>query len=158
MLGRRALSSTRLYFYPMPSNSALKLMNALHRALIKVTGGRTGWTTMKMPVLELTTIGRKSGRPRSVMLTSPIQEGAALVIVGSRGGDDFHPAWFLNLQDNPEVEVALQGQPKKPMRARVATPPERARLWAMVAAKQPVYAGYQEKTTREIPLVLLEPL
>jgi deazaflavin-dependent oxidoreductase (nitroreductase family) len=110
-----------------------------------------------MPVLELTTTGRKSGQPRSVMLTSPLQEGSTLVIVASRGGDDQHPAWLLNLRDNPDVEVAFKGGPKQPMRARVATPEERARLWPLVTADHKNYAGYQTKTQREIPLVLLEP-
>lgn len=141
----------------MPSNSALKRMNAVHRILIKVTGGRKGWNGMNMPVLELTTIGRKSGRPRPVMLTSPIQDGDALVVVASRGGDDIHPAWFLNLCDNPEVEVSLQGKPKQPMRAEVATAEQRARLWPLLTADHKMYADYQKKTTREIPLVLLKP-
>src|SRR5690242_5572371 len=112
----------------MPSDFFLKGMNTVHRALIKASGGRKGWNVASMPVLELTTIGRKSGRPHSIMLTSPIQDGSTLVVVASRGGDDVHPAWFLNLVDNPEVEVAVQGKPKQPMRARVATPEERARL------------------------------
>jgi deazaflavin-dependent oxidoreductase (nitroreductase family) len=112
---------------------------------------------MSMPVLELTTTGRKTGQPRSVMLASPLQEGSTIVIVASRGGDDHHPAWFLNLRDNPEVEVAWKGEPKRPMRARIATPDERARLWSLVAADHKNYAGYQTKTQREIPLVLLEP-
>ena len=85
-----------------------------------------------MPVVELTTTGRKSGQPRSVMLTSPVQEGSTIVVVASRGGDDQHPAWFLNLRDKPEVEVSLKGQPKEPMRARIASPEERARLWPLV--------------------------
>ena len=145
------------YVGTMPSNSALKRMNAAHRILIKVTRGRRGWTGMKMPVLELTTIGRKTGQPRPVMLTSPIQDGNALVVVASRGGDDVHPAWFLNLCDNPEVEVSLQGKPKKPMTARIATPEQRARLWPLLTADHTMYADYQKKTSREIPLVLLRP-
>lgn len=111
-----------------------------------------------MPALELTTTGRKSGRPHSVMLTSPVQEGDTIVIVASRGGDDHHPAWFLNLRDNPDVEVAYAGKPKAPMRARVAIADERARLWPQVTATHKGYAGYQTKTSREIPLVLLDPL
>jgi deazaflavin-dependent oxidoreductase (nitroreductase family) len=109
-----------------------------------------------MPVVELTTTGRKSGQPRTVMLTSPAEEGDAIVIVASRGGDDQHPAWFLNLRDHPDVEVAYAGKPKQPMRARVATPDERAALWPRVTAKYKGYANYQTKTDREIPLVLLE--
>jgi deazaflavin-dependent oxidoreductase (nitroreductase family) len=126
--------------------------------VLKVTGGKFGWQAGKMPVLELTTTGRKSGQPRSVMLTSPYQDGSTIVVVASRGGDDTHPAWFLNLQDKPEVEVAYKGAPRKPMRARVATPDERARLWPIVTADFKNYAQYQTKTTREIPLVMLEPV
>jgi deazaflavin-dependent oxidoreductase (nitroreductase family) len=141
----------------MPSDFTLKTMNTVHRVVLKVSGGRLGWNASKMPVLELTTTGRKSGERRSVMLTSPVQEGSTIVVVASRGGDDQHPAWFLNLRDNPDVEVVMGGKPKQHMRARVATPEERARLWPLVTADHKNYAGYQTKTTREIPLVLLEP-
>jgi len=141
----------------MPSDFALKTMNAVHRGLLKVSGGRLGWNAARMPVLELTTIGRKSGEPRAVMLTSPHQEGSTIVVVASRGGDPTHPAWFLNLRDNPAVEVAYKGGPKQPMRARIASAEERARLWPIVTEKHKNYAGYQKKTDREIPLVLLEP-
>jgi len=134
----------------------MKTMNALHRGLLKISGGRMGWNVSNMPVLELTTTGRKSGQPRSVMLTSPLRDGDALVVVASRGGDDKSPAWLLNLKDNPDVEVAVQGKPAEPMRARVATPEERRRLWPLVTADHKNYAGYQTKTDREIPLVLLE--
>ena len=142
----------------MPSDLALKLMNATHRAILKVSGGRMGWTGYGMPVLELTTIGRKSGQPRSVMLTAPIHDGDTYVIVASRGGDDTHPAWFLNLRDNPEVEVSTKGKAKQKMRARVADAEERAELWPRVTKDFKNYAGYQKKTEREIPLVVLEPV
>jgi deazaflavin-dependent oxidoreductase (nitroreductase family) len=142
----------------MPSDLVLKTMNTVHRGLLKVTGGHVGWSVGKMPVLELTTTGRKSGQPRSVMLTSPLQEGAAIVVVASRGGDDQHPAWFLNLRDNPDVQVALKGGPREPRHARVANPEERARMWPQIATEYKNYAGYQTKTDREIPLVLLEPV
>ena len=132
-------------------------MNAVHRAAIKATSGRVGWRAGSMPVLELTTIGRKSGQRRSVMLTSPVQEGETFVIVASRGGDDRNPAWFLNLRDRPEVGVRFRGKPERAMRARIATPDERARLWPQVTATYRGYAQYQTKTDREIPLVVLEP-
>ena len=140
----------------MPSDLQLKTMNAVHRGLLKLSGGRLGWRAGGMPVVELTTTGRKTGQPRTVMLTSPVQEGDAIVIVASRGGDDQHPAWFLNLRDHPDVEVAFAGKPKQPMRARIATPDERAALWPRVTAEYKGYANYQTKTDREIPLVLLE--
>jgi len=142
----------------MPSDFVLKTSNSLHRGMLKLTGGRFGWHLAHMPVLELTTIGRKSGQPRSVMLTSPLQEGDTIVVVASRGGDDTHPAWFLNLRDNPKVEVSLRGQAKQPMTARIAGAEERARLWPIVTRDHANYAGYQKKTEREIPLVLLEPV
>ena len=142
----------------MPSDLALKTMNALHRGVLKLSGGRLGWEAQKMPVVELTTKGRKSGQPRSVMLTSPWQEGNTLVVVASRGGDDEHPAWFLNLRDDPAVEVAVKGGPKQPMRAHIADTAERERLWPLVTADHKNYAEYQTKTKREIPLVLLEPV
>jgi deazaflavin-dependent oxidoreductase (nitroreductase family) len=140
----------------MPSDFTLKAMNGIHRGMLRISGGRLGWHVSNMPALELVTIGRKSGQPRSVMLTSPIQEGTTLVVVASRGGDDTHPAWFLNLRDNPQVEVAYRGQPARPMLARVATAEERARLWPLVVADHKNYADYQARTKREIPLVLLE--
>lgn len=142
----------------MPSDVGFKAMNAIHRVLLKVTGGRAGWSAMDMPVLELTTTGRKSGQPRSVMLTSPLQEGPVLVVVASRGGDERSPEWLLNLQKNPDVEVSLQGAPRRVMHARVASPAERERLWPLVIADHKNYADYQTKTTRQIPLVLLEPV
>lgn len=141
----------------MPSDLALKTLNALHRVVQNVTFGRLGWQAGRMPVVELTTTGRKSGQPRTVLLTSPVQEGDAYVVVASRGGDDRHPAWFLNLRHDPMVEVATGGQPKRPMRARIADAGERARLWPEVTAAYKGYAGYQTRTAREIPLVILEP-
>ena len=146
------------YCRVMPSDLVLKTMNAVHRTVLKLSGGKLGWEASRMPVLELTTTGRKSGQPRSVMLTSPVQEGDTIVIVASRGGDDTHPAWFLNLRDNPDVDVAYKGGPKRKMHAKVASAEERARLWPLVTADHKNYAGYQTKTSREIPLVLLNPV
>jgi deazaflavin-dependent oxidoreductase (nitroreductase family) len=141
----------------MPSDAALKTMNFLHRVILKASFGKVGWSAMGMDALELTTIGRKSGEPRAVMLTSPLQEGDTIVIVASRGGDDHHPAWYLNLQANPDVEVSLKGGPAKPMKAHVADAEERARLWPKLTADHKNYADYQTKTDREIPVVLLTP-
>lgn len=153
VLGTRAADSLGA----VPSDTVLKAMNGVHRALLKLSGGRLGWQAGGMPVLELTTTGRKTGESRSVLLTSPVQEGDTIVIVASRGGDERHPAWFLNLRDHPEVEVAWKGEPKRAMTARVADTGERARLWPLVTGRYKNYGGYQTKTSREIPLVLLEP-
>ena len=108
-----------------------------------------------MPVLELITIGRKSGKQRAVMLTSPLQINNEIVIVASRGGDDQHPAWFVNLRDNPKVLVRYMGEPIVTKHARIANSTERETLWPQITAKYKGYAGYQQKTAREIPLVLL---
>ena len=140
----------------MPSDYGLKAMNALHRIVLTVSFGRLGWSALGMPVLELTTTGRKSGEPRKVMLTSPLQLGDTLAIVASRGGDDRHPAWFLNLRDHPAVTVTMNGQ-SRPMQARIATPEEKAELWPRLTTDHKNSAGYQSKTQRDIPLVLLAP-
>jgi deazaflavin-dependent oxidoreductase (nitroreductase family) len=142
----------------MPSDFGFKIMNGAHRGLLWISGGRLGWEAQHMPVLELTTTGRKSGRPHSVMLTSPVQVGTTLIVVASRGGGDQSPAWLLNLRDNPDVDVVLKGVATQRMRARVASPEERVRLWPLVVADHKNYAGYQAKTNRQIPLVLLEPV
>ncbi len=133
-------------------------MNRVHRVLLAASGGHFGWSFYGMPVIELTTTGRRSGEPRTTMLTSPYQEGSSIVIVASRGGDDRHPAWFLNLRDNPEVTVSMGGRSAKPMRAAIADPEERTRLWPLITADHRNYAGYQKKTEREIPVVILRPV
>lgn len=140
-----------------PPDLALKAMNAGHRLLIKLTGGRLGHSAMGMPVVELTTTGRRSGEPRTVLLTAPVHADGRYVVVASRGGDDRHPAWFLNLRANPDVEVAVQGGERVPMRARIVGPDERAQLWPRIADEYRNYAGYQRGTDRVIPLVHLEP-
>lgn len=140
-----------------PPDIALKAMNAGHRLLIRLTGGKVGHSAMGMPVVELTTRGRRSGEPRTVLLTAPVHGDGSYVVVASRGGDDRHPAWFLNLRADPDVEVAVQGGPRVPMRARIADPADRATLWPQIAGKYRNYAGYPRSTTREIPLVHLEP-
>ena len=140
----------------MPSDVALKAMNRVHRVLLGASGGRLGWRFSGMPVIELTTTGRKSGQPRTTMLTSPYQEDSTFV-VASRGGDDTNPAWFLNLRDNPRVMVKMGPKPAESMIAEIADADERARIWPIITNKHRNYAGYQRKTDREIPLVLLRP-
>jgi deazaflavin-dependent oxidoreductase (nitroreductase family) len=141
----------------VPRNLGWKVLNTVHKGLVKVSGGRIGRTAGGMPVVELTTTGRKSGQPRTVMLTSPVQEGDTIVVVGSRGGARDHPDWVLNLQKEPRVEVSFKGGARAPYTARVATAEERARLWPKATAAYKNYDSYQRKTDREIPLVLLDP-
>jgi deazaflavin-dependent oxidoreductase (nitroreductase family) len=149
---------SRTSFLSVPSDFQLKLMNTVHRGLLKISAGRAGWQVKQMPVLELTTIGRRTGKPRSVMLTSPMQRGSAFVVVASRGGDTQPPAWLLNLQANPEVVVARHGEVGQAMRARVATVQERELWWPVITSQHTMYAGYQALTSRQIALVLLEPV
>jgi deazaflavin-dependent oxidoreductase (nitroreductase family) len=91
------------------------------------------------------------------MLTSPYQEDSTIVVVASRGGDDTNPAWFLNLRSEPMVMVKQSPAPAVPMRAVIADADARARIWPIIASSHRNYAGYQRKTFREIPLVLLQP-
>lgn len=134
-----------------------RVANVLHRVLQGMTRGRLGWQVADMPVLRLVTTGRRTGRPHAVMLTAPLGGGDPLVVVASRGGDDRSPAWLLNLREHPAVEVELGGAPARPMLAREVGPEERERLWSRVVQAQPRYGGYQARTTRTIPLVVLEP-
>lgn len=129
--------------------------NVLHRTIVKGSNGRIGGTGFGMPVVILTTTGRKSGKKRSTMLTTPIHDDERVVLVASYGGDDRHPAWFLNLRDNPDVELEMKGV-KRAMHARVASADEKAALWPDVVKSHKGYGEYQTKTEREIPLVILE--
>lgn len=157
LLGERHQShQKRTTVSRVPSDFVLKSMNFVHKTILTVSGGKKGWNAGNMPVLKLTTTGRKSGQPREIMLTSPVQDGDAFVVVASRGGDDHHPAWFVNLRDNPTVWIETQDQPKHERRARIATQTERDTLWPTIVSKYANYGGYQSKTDREIPLIFLE--
>jgi deazaflavin-dependent oxidoreductase (nitroreductase family) len=113
----------------MPHDLIFKALNAAHRLTMRASFGKLGWTAI-MPVLELTTTGRRSGKPRTVILTSPVQLApGTLVIIASKGGDERHPDWFLNLQANPSVEVSFRGAPPRSMVARIASDAEKAELW-----------------------------
>ncbi|MEY2454609.1 MAG: hypothetical protein QOD92_4183 [Acidimicrobiaceae bacterium] len=131
--------------------------NVLHRAVIKGTGGRIGGTGFGMPVVILTTTGRKTGKERTTMLTTPVHDDNRVVLVASYGGDDRHPAWFLNVRDNPDVELEMRGK-KRTMHAHVASGEEKEVLWPQVVSAYKGYAQYQTKTERDIPLVILEPV
>jgi deazaflavin-dependent oxidoreductase (nitroreductase family) len=140
----------------VPSDALFKIVNAVHRPLFRLTRGKIGGRGLGMPVLVLTTTGRKSGVKRSVMLTSPLQLGDSYVLVASRGGDDRNPAWLHNLQAEPAVEIEVDGR-KRAMVARVADAAERAELWPRIVADHSNYGDYQTKTEREIPVVVLDP-
>jgi deazaflavin-dependent oxidoreductase (nitroreductase family) len=131
-------------------------INDLHRTVFRLSKGRIANRGAGMPVVMLTTTGRKSGKPRTSMLTSPVQDGDRIVLVASNGGDDRQPAWLLNLRDHPEVEVTMEGT-TRPMTARIASSDEKAELWPRVVAAHKGYADYQRRTDRDIPLVILTP-
>lgn len=139
----------------MPSDFVFKVSNQIHRALTMLTGGRIGWTLADMRVLELTTVGRKTGKPRTSRLTAPWTDGDKMVVIASAGGNEHHPSWFLNLQANPVATVKTEDGARE-MTARVLAGQERTDLWAEITAKYTNYADYQLKTEREIPVVLLE--
>jgi deazaflavin-dependent oxidoreductase (nitroreductase family) len=134
----------------------MKGMNAVHKTLLKVSGGRWGATLGSMPVVELHTVGRSSGKRRSTMLTAPVHDEGTYVLVASKGGDDRDPDWFRNLVANPDVELTVDGT-TIPLTARVATEDEKSELWPRIVEAYKGYAGYQEKTDRNIPVVICEP-
>ena len=123
---------------------------------LALSKGRIFGTAFGMSLIELVTIGRRSGKERSTILSVPIVDGDRLVLVASFGGDDRHPAWYLNLQANPEVRVTMAGSTHT-MIARTATQQERAELWPQITSAYGGYARYQERTKRQIPVVILEP-
>lgn len=133
-----------------------KGMNLVHRAALKVSGGRFGKQVFGMPAVELHTTGRKSGQRRSVMLTAPIMEPGRIVLIASKGGDDRHPDWYHNIVAQPEVEVTINGETTA-MRTRTADAAEKAELWPTIVAAYKGYAGYQRRTERDIPVVICEP-
>jgi deazaflavin-dependent oxidoreductase (nitroreductase family) len=127
-----------------------------HRTLLKLTGGRFPRSVLGMKPVELHTIGRKSGQRRSTMLSSPVQDESRIIVVASKGGHEDHPQWYKNLAANPDVEVTVDGA-TRPMRARTASPEEKAELWPQIVAAYKGYEGYQRNTTRDIPVVICEP-
>ena len=140
----------------MPSDLLLKAVNAIHQPIFRLSKGRIAGRGAGMPMVALTTTGRKSGQRRTVMLSSPLVDGDTVVLVASRGGDDRHPDWFHNLVADPAVEIEMDGR-SRPMTARVAEGDEREDLWARLTAAHDNYAGYQRKTDRRIPVVVLAP-
>jgi deazaflavin-dependent oxidoreductase (nitroreductase family) len=144
--GRRALAE----------RVVLRLIGTLHRLAYCATGGWLGRTVQGGPVLLLTTVGRRSGRPRTWPLCY-VQEGDRLILVASAGGAPRHPGWYLNLIGRHCVTVQ-RGSEAQIMRARIAEGTERARLWTQVVGQYPSCVDYQQRTTRLIPVVVLEPM
>ena len=132
-----------------------KTFTAIHRGIYTLSGGRLMSSFDTMPILMLTTTGRKSGKSRTTPLMYIDQDGG-YVVVGSAAGRDQHPAWYLNLAAAPEATVRV-GTQTTSVRARMAEGEERDRLFTAFAETAQRYAGYQAKTERQIPVVVLEP-
>jgi len=130
-----------------------------HRALYRLSGGRFLWTPASKRgwgALHLTTVGRKSGRDRSVIL-GYVEDGSDLVTLAMNGWDEGDPAWWLNLQAHPEAVVRLSGQQPRPVRARAAQGAERDRLWQLWVAIDPHQDAYAALRSTETAVVVLEP-
>jgi F420H(2)-dependent quinone reductase len=130
-----------------------RVATTLHTQLIKRTGGKLGGRMFKQPMMLLTTTGRRSGQPRTTPLLC-IRDGDRYLAIGSYGGDDRTPQWVQNLQANPDASIELEGE-TIPVRARIATPEEKKALWPKATAAYKGYDGYQRRTSRDIPVVIL---
>jgi F420H(2)-dependent quinone reductase len=134
----------------------LRRLMGLHTVAYRWTGGRIGHRPPGLPpMLLLDHVGARSGARRTSPLVY-VRDGEDYVIVASKGGHPKHPAWFHNLRAHPDTTIQV-GARRLPVRARVATPEERARLWPQAVRTYRGYEGYQRVAGREIPLVVLEP-
>jgi F420H(2)-dependent quinone reductase len=130
-----------------------------HRALHRLSGGRFLWTPSNKRgwgALRLTTVGRTSGQERSVIV-GYLEDGADLVTIAMNGWDEGHPAWWLNLQEQPDAVVKLADREPRLVRAREAEGEERDRLWQRWAAINPDLDAYAGRRSTETPVVVLEP-
>jgi deazaflavin-dependent oxidoreductase (nitroreductase family) len=135
--------------------ASVRLVGGAHKLLYRATGGDVAATIWGLPVLLLTTRGRKTGRPRTTPLCF-LRDGDDLVVVASNGGMDWSPSWWLNLLREPHAKIQI-GRTRLPIRARQATPEERERLWRKLTSIAPGYLRYQGRTSREIPVAILQP-
>ena len=133
----------------------IRLVSAAHRTVYRISRGTIGTSVFGGPILLLTTVGSRSGRPRTVPLLY-LEDGSDLILVGSYGGSHQHPSWWLNLRKNPAATVRV-GRQERPVRGRKANEEERDRLWPLVVDLYPPYQEYQRRTHRRIPVVILEP-
>jgi deazaflavin-dependent oxidoreductase (nitroreductase family) len=138
----------------LPRPGTIKAASRLHAFVYRATRGRLGRRLAGHPVLLLTTKGRRTGRPHTTPLLY-VRDGGRLVLIASFAGLPRHPDWYLNLAVDPRAEVRLDDE-RFPATARDADPSERNRLWGLAVAEYPGYAGYQERTERLIPVVVLQ--
>jgi F420H(2)-dependent quinone reductase len=136
------------------ANLGFRILGGMHKRVYRLTGGKVGGRIGKLSVLLLTTIGRKSGQPRTQPLAYT-RAGNGYAVIASKGGAHQHPLWYLNLRANPLAEVTV-GRETRKVRARDAEGEERERLWRALADLYPGYDRYAQKTSRRIPVVVLE--
>ena len=137
------------------SDALVRAFGRVNVVLYRRSGGRIFGRVGRAPILLLTTTGRRSGAPRTAPLLY-LRDGRRFAVVASFGGHASHPAWYLNLTANPDVQVEVARQ-RFHARARTATAEEHARLWPKLVEMYGPYASYQRRTSRAIPVVLLEP-
>jgi deazaflavin-dependent oxidoreductase (nitroreductase family) len=135
------------------ADSEDELFGAEHVRVYRETGGERGYHWRGTEILLLSTRGRRSGESRTTPLIQR-SDGGRWVVVASKGGAPANPAWFENLQADPDVTIEVKDE-TVPVRASVAAGEERARLWSLMAEVWPAYEEYQAKTEREIPVVVL---
>jgi deazaflavin-dependent oxidoreductase (nitroreductase family) len=133
----------------------LALVGDEHIRRYRETGGQVGYLWNDAPTLLLTTVGRRTGEPRTSALIFG-QDGDDYLVVASMGGAPQHPQWYLNLTANPVAEIQVRAD-RVPVLARTAADDERARLWKVVTGVWPNYDTYQARTERIIPVVVLSP-
>jgi len=136
------------------TENADELFGQEHVQRYRETGGEVGHDWRGAPTLLLTTKGRRSGEERTTPLIYQPWDGAYL-LVASKGGAPEHPAWYLNIQDEPSVRIQVWDE-RFSVRARTATPDERPAMWRQMTEVWPDYDSYQERADREIPVVVLE--
>lgn len=125
-----------------------------HRAVYQFTGGRVGSRLAGLDMLLLTVTGRKTGQPRTVPLAC-FPDGEDRIVVASNNGQDTDPAWWLNLIAHPDAHVTL-GRDSWPVVGVLADAEQRSRLWPWLKEVNPAYVGYEKKTRRKIPVVILK--
>lgn len=134
----------------------IKLMSKLNTGVYRRTGGRLGAKFAGgAPVCLLTTIGRKSGEPRTMPLLY-LRDGADIVVVASKGGFSSHPQWYFNLLANPEVTVEIKKE-RLELTATVADDARKAELWPKLVAMYRSFDEYQQRTERDIPVIVCSP-
>lgn len=132
----------------------ISLIGEDHVRVYRETNGETGYVWNGVPILLFTTMGRKSGMPRTnAIIFTPV--GDKYVIIASKGGSPTHPAWYLNILEDPNIEVQIKGETFAAT-ARTAESPEREQLWAEAVKAWPNYDVYQSRTDRKIPVVIIE--